>query len=337
MISVLIPAYNNDKTLLRVLDSICDQTIFPSLEIIISDDCSPDPIGLAPDFDRFRKLQNIKWYRQDINLGVLGNARFLTKKASFRYVTFTQHDDYLIDPNFFERSIKIFESNPSVGCVFANAKFENSDQKFITDSSCKIEIIDGVNFSKIFWKKLMTSWSSIIFDNHELQRYGGFGGAYCLNEAEGHLYSAYIQEEGMGFLYLLAINKSFVIDRNVATVRGLPDSRFSISDLNPARKFKNDVLFFVYWRLANICQEHGISGNKIAKNLRSTGAKFGIEHINPEIEDFFGTSLLGRKHIIAALFFGKFKKLIYFKNIVRGRFKQLILTVLCKLNLYSRP
>lgn len=94
-ISVLIPAYNNNETLLRLLRSIKKQSIYKKLEIIVSDDCSPDILGISKDFDDIKNFLKINWYRQEKNLGILGNLVFLSKKATNRYVVFAQHDDYL--------------------------------------------------------------------------------------------------------------------------------------------------------------------------------------------------------------------------------------------------
>ena len=45
-LSILIPAYNDTKSLVRALDSLKSQTISKKLIVLISDDCSPNPIDL---------------------------------------------------------------------------------------------------------------------------------------------------------------------------------------------------------------------------------------------------------------------------------------------------
>ena len=308
MLSVLIPAYKNDTTLLRMLESISKQSIADKIEIIISDDGSIPSLGQGSEFLKFKERLNIKWYYQSNNLGVLGNARFLTGIANHKFVVLAQHDDYYIDNNFFERSVDLMMKNPKLGFIFANANFENNAEQFMKNGE-GVEVCDGILFSKIFWKPLMTSWSSVIFDNDLMKKHGGFGEGYTINEEQGHLFSAYPQEEGMGFLYLLATERDWVRDGCPVSVRGLPETRFSTSPTHPGRGLKNDVLIFVYWNISKLCDERGAKGQIIAAQIRRLAAThFGLGMINSDVMNFFGKSWSSRLFMIIALFMSPYQK-----------------------------
>ena len=309
MLSVLVPAFKNNETLFRLIESIAKQTIASKIEIIISDDNSTPPLDKHSIISKFGETLDIKWHYQFVNLGVRGNARFLANIATHRFAVFAQHDDYYIDNEFFERSITSAESDPRISFIFANAAYEDTRNLFF-NCGAGIEVYDGLFFPKLFWKEIMTSWTSVIFDNYLLKSFGGFGVEYVINKEEENQFSAYHQEEGMGFLYLLACGNLWIMDSTSVSIRGLPDTRFSISPVNPGKVLKNDCLTFVYWNVSKICNEHSESGRLIANDVRSlAGMHFGLRYINFNIIRFFGFEYKSLLFVSTALFMFHFKRL----------------------------
>jgi len=333
MLSVLIPAYKNDDTLLRLLESLSKQSIASQIEIIVSDDGSVPALGQGPQFQEIRNRLNIQWHYQSKNLGVLGNGQFLAKAAKNQFAVFAQHDDYYIDNYFFERSLGLIKDNPNLGFIFGNAAFEDSGKSLMVGGT-GIQICSGIAFAKLFWNKLMTSWSSVIFDNEALKKYGGFGIDYTISANQGHLFSAYPQEEGMGFLYLLAIEKDCALDWNAVSVRGLPESRFSISPDHPVRALKNDSMVFIYWNVALICEKYGDRGRAIARRVRLVATRFGLHSLNSDIKIFFGHAWRTRFFLMGALFMNRIGRIRHQKNVARGKIKRYTLLALNKLNLH---
>ena len=293
-ISVLIPAYNNNETLLRLLRSIEKQSIYSKLEIIVSDDCSPDILGISKDFYEIKNSLKIKWYRQEKNLGILGNLVFLSKKATNRYVVFAQHDDYYTDHLFFEEALNFFLKEPKLGIVFANSTFENTNNLYFNFKHKSPTILSGNEFTKLFWRNLMTSWSSLIFDLSALEKFGGFGStSYCLSEEESSDFCAYNQEEGMGFVFLILSYKSVLIFSKSVSIRGLPPDRFS----NKARKNEgkvifNDPLFFIFLKIILLIGNKGSDQKNVIKNIKITVIKnIGLRKINFKILKLITKSL----------------------------------------------
>ena len=56
LVTVVIPFYNNHKTIKRAIDSVLNQT-YEHIEIIIVDDCSTQPINIK---DVEKVLKNFK-------------------------------------------------------------------------------------------------------------------------------------------------------------------------------------------------------------------------------------------------------------------------------------
>ena len=86
MIDVIIPAYNCSKTLGRTLSSLVAQTD-NDFNVIIVDDCSTE--DLEPTVNGFKSLLNIKYIKNDTNMGA-GMSRQVGMDNSFsKFVTLT--------------------------------------------------------------------------------------------------------------------------------------------------------------------------------------------------------------------------------------------------------
>lgn len=70
-LSIIIPAYNEEKTILPILEKVCQVKLGDiQLEIIIIDDCSEDKtVALAETFIREHKNFNVRLIKQEKNRG----------------------------------------------------------------------------------------------------------------------------------------------------------------------------------------------------------------------------------------------------------------------------
>ena len=77
LVSVVIPAYNAEKTIADCLDTVNDQT-YPDIEIIVINDGSADQtLKLLEEYQRF-SLRPLRIYTQK-NAGIVG---FLWRKVN---------------------------------------------------------------------------------------------------------------------------------------------------------------------------------------------------------------------------------------------------------------
>jgi glycosyltransferase involved in cell wall biosynthesis len=92
-ISVCIPTYNGATYLKECLDSVYQQT-FTDFEIIICDDCSIDKT--VEIIESYAKKDNrIQLYKNEVNLGLVGNWNQCIKKANGKWIKFLFQDDYM--------------------------------------------------------------------------------------------------------------------------------------------------------------------------------------------------------------------------------------------------
>ena len=158
MVSVLIPAYNAEKTIHRCLDSILAQT-YCDIEVIIVNDGSKDST-LAELQVYEKKDERVKVIDQ-LNCGVAAARNTALDNARGAYILYVDADDW-IEPIMVERLLKLVGDGDIVFCGNDNA--DNSDRVMCVDKT-KTEIWDQQRQMLEFMKhKRMTGmlWNKLI-------------------------------------------------------------------------------------------------------------------------------------------------------------------------------
>ncbi|MBN2239559.1 MAG: glycosyltransferase [Dehalococcoidales bacterium] len=117
LVSICVPTYNAEETILATLDSIFRQT-YDNLEIIVLDNASTD--------NTFHLLESIHDPRLTIhqnpsNIGAENSFEKLVRMAKGEYVAIFHSDDVYND-NIVEKEVKALHENPSAGAVFTLCK-----------------------------------------------------------------------------------------------------------------------------------------------------------------------------------------------------------------------
>jgi glycosyltransferase involved in cell wall biosynthesis len=153
LVSVIIPTYNRPEYLKEAISSAVHQT-YRNLEIIVSDNCSPEnPQALVESFQD----PCIKFVRHKENIGMLGNQFNGFKIATGKYVA-SLHDDDMWNEDFVSKLVPHLEANPHVILAFCDQFIINGDSKInvagteqSTRSYKRDQITPGVhqNFTQI--------------------------------------------------------------------------------------------------------------------------------------------------------------------------------------------
>lgn len=115
--TIIIPAYNAQKTIAKTLHSIAGQTIAEKLTVIIVDDCSKGQYSTI--INKFNQTLDIQYIRLDENGGP-GIARQVgLKSVTTPYVAFIDADDIYLDMMFFEGFTDYMDQNPDVIMISA--------------------------------------------------------------------------------------------------------------------------------------------------------------------------------------------------------------------------
>lgn len=123
-VSVIIPVYNGEKYLRQCLDSVCAQTIFEVLKIILINDGSTD--GTRKICDEYaNKYKNIHVVHQE-NKGLVATRKLGVRLATSKYITFVDADDW-IDCQYIENLLEAMETS-NCDLVISDMKYEFSDR-----------------------------------------------------------------------------------------------------------------------------------------------------------------------------------------------------------------
>jgi glycosyltransferase involved in cell wall biosynthesis len=134
----LVPTWRAAGFIERTLDTLAAQTC-PNLEILISDDASPDETATrcearAAADPRFRVV------RQPRNLGWVGNVNALLAEARGDYLVFAFQDDWPA-PDYFARCVAALESRPGAVMAFSDVELVGQDG---TREEKRYVALDGV-------------------------------------------------------------------------------------------------------------------------------------------------------------------------------------------------
>lgn len=112
LISVIIPAYNEEKYISEAIESILNQT-FEGFSVTIMDDCSTDSTwDIVQKY--CKKDSRIKAYKNEENLYIASNRNRGIKRVSGKYIVWQDADDISL-PHRLETLVNFMEESPEVG------------------------------------------------------------------------------------------------------------------------------------------------------------------------------------------------------------------------------
>ena len=120
LISVIMPAYNAEKTISAAIESVLSQTL-SDFELIVIDDCSKD--NTYQEVSKIRETdERIKLIRNLQNLGVSATRNIGVEIACGEIIAFLDSDD-LWKQDKLEKQVKIFESDMDAALSFTASSF----------------------------------------------------------------------------------------------------------------------------------------------------------------------------------------------------------------------
>jgi GT2 family glycosyltransferase/SAM-dependent methyltransferase len=118
LVSVVVPVYQNVPYLPRMIESVLGQT-YRKLELVLWDDCSPDP-EVGRILARYAAADSrVKHFRGDANQGISGATNDAVVRSTGDWIAFLDCDDMLA-PEAIERVVQHAKANPELRFVYTN-------------------------------------------------------------------------------------------------------------------------------------------------------------------------------------------------------------------------
>jgi glycosyltransferase involved in cell wall biosynthesis len=112
-VSVLIPTYNAGAFLDESITSVLNQT-YTNYELVIVDNCSTD--NSEEIISKYLSDQRIRYYKNESNIGVVGNFNKCFSYAKGEYLKILCADDKF-HPELLEKFVNVMEKFPNVSLV----------------------------------------------------------------------------------------------------------------------------------------------------------------------------------------------------------------------------
>ena len=166
LVTVGLPIYNRPEGLRNTLECFINQT-YKNIEIIIADNCSPNPEVEKIAKEYVLKDQRISYYRHDSNKGWGFNTIFVIDRAKGKYFMRATDDDWW-DNSFIEKMVDLFQSNSNI--ILASSEFN------YTDIDRNVLWNYGIKNHYEFLKKFTTSYKKQNLKDY-INQFEGFGKA----------------------------------------------------------------------------------------------------------------------------------------------------------------
>jgi GT2 family glycosyltransferase len=125
-VTIIIPNYNGEEHLERLLSSITDQT-WHDYEVTIIDDCSPDRAAVERIKMLIKDRENMRLVENEQNLGFVKTCNKGFRLAAGDYVCILTNDTK-VERDFVERNVQILDADCSIGvlsCVVVDQRGNN--------------------------------------------------------------------------------------------------------------------------------------------------------------------------------------------------------------------
>jgi glycosyltransferase involved in cell wall biosynthesis len=174
LISVVIPAFNAEKTIRQTIESVVNQTL-TDLEIIVINDGSTDSTIDVVNSVKDSRLQVFSYP----NEGVTVSRNRGVSKAVGEFISFLDADDLWI-PNKLESQLQALRSHPEASVAYSWTNFIDADGKFL--SPCHRVKVTGDVYSKLLVQNFLDNGSNILVRADALKTIGGFDQSLSLAE-----------------------------------------------------------------------------------------------------------------------------------------------------------
>lgn len=216
LVSIILPCYNHEAFIDDCMNSLCEQT-YPNIELLITDDCSPDNSFAVLQGWQERleqRFSRVVIRRNPENQGVVKTLNSMLQECRGDYIKSMATDDMLL-PGAIADLVAYAEQTDG-DIVFSNAcRFDEELHYPITDIE-KLEKVyatppvQGENLTGALVERNFICAPAVLIPRRTVEKYGVFDPAYIMEDFE---YWLRISVSGK-FSYLDKITVLYRANRN---------------------------------------------------------------------------------------------------------------------------
>lgn len=147
--SILIPTFGRLTYLEEAIDSAINQTAPKNKYEIIIVDNDPEPNLEIENMIKLKKCSNLIYYKNSLNIGMVGNWNRCIELSSGKWITFL-HDDDLFEDNYIKKMHFITNKHPHYSLIAPTAQILQSNptdtliKKRISNKFVELKISDFI-------------------------------------------------------------------------------------------------------------------------------------------------------------------------------------------------
>ncbi|SHI63383.1 glycosyltransferase family 2 protein [Flavobacterium terrae] len=164
-VSVVMITYNHAKYIQKAIESILDQETNFEIELIISNDNSPDDTDLIVKkiISTHSQGNKIKYFKHEENIGMMNNFLFSLKKGSGEYIALCEGDDYWTDSKKLQKQIDFLDNNKDYSICFHNVNV--LEKNILKENNIKTDLPDTSTIMDLAKGNFMHT-PSVVYRNH---------------------------------------------------------------------------------------------------------------------------------------------------------------------------
>lgn len=191
-VSVVMITYNHEKYIEKAINGVFIQkTNFP-VELIISNDCSPDNSDevIKKIISKAPENITVKYTKHEKNLGMIPNFVWSLKQATGKYIALCEGDDYWTEEDKLQTQFNFLENNPNFIAHVHNVNVINGSitTPFSSESSRIIATKELYNHRKFHTASIFFLNRDEIFKNFPTNIFSGDRLLFLLLSIFGKIY-----------------------------------------------------------------------------------------------------------------------------------------------------
>lgn len=164
LVSIIMPAYNAERTIDEAIQSVCQQT-YGEWELIIVNDCSSDRTEWIVK-QYMKKDNRILLINNEQNIGVSETRNIGVSSSNGKWIAFLDSDDKWKKEKL-EKQVKLLNENPWADLVFTGSAFINQQGVF---SKYILNVPEKINYRELL-KQNVISCSSVVVRKELVNNY----------------------------------------------------------------------------------------------------------------------------------------------------------------------